>query len=267
MISLRDFYAKNLPYWMVDGEGGAVVASVCLLIDAAIDRLYQGLLARFPTYAPADALGPIGRDRKIVRGINEPQSSYAVRLCRWLTDHQVRGNPFALHDQLRGYLQADCMIRTVDRRGNWFTTAEDGARSVVLDEGNWDWDGVAASPNWARFWVIIYPVGGTDPWSPSVGGAPAAWPVGGTIGTTATPDQVATVRAIVQDWKPAGTRCEWIIIAFDAASFDPLSPEPDGHWTNSGKQDDADSYVVARLASARYWRGTPEPAGYVPLMI
>ncbi len=244
---------RLLPWWLRTDEGGLVKRTVDRVLGAFTERARQGLLAHGPETCPADALPYFGRDRLIVRGINEPAAAYGARLVRFLDDHRVRGNPFALHDQLRAYLQADVMIRTVDRRGNWFTTAPGGARSVVAAAGNWSWDTTAAT-QWARFWVIIYPTIAGAPWSASSGGAPASWPSGGTIGTSATPDQVASVRSIVRDWKPAGTRCEWIIVAFDPGSFNPTAPEPDGTWRNYG-YDTAGAYHAVRLNTARYWRG------------
>ena len=98
--------------------------------------------------------------------------------------------------------------------------------------------------------MIIYPLSG-KPWSASVAGA---WPSGGTIGTSATPDQVASVRGIIHDWQPDGTTCREIVIAFDPNSFDPTAPDPDGHWTHFGK-DVAGHYQIARLTTARYWIG------------
>lgn len=254
----RSFLAL-LPRWLAsddpDDEGGRVSYSLGLLCDGFLERAYQGLLARCPQFAPPDALGPLGRDRVIRRGINEPDDAYAARLVRFLDDHLVQGNPWSLMDQLAAYCQASVRIRTVDRRGNWFTRERDGSRSVLLKQANWDWDGGALT-SWSRFWVIIYPTAAGAPWAASVGGAPAAWPVGGTIGTTATLDQVAGVRAIIRDWQPDGTRCEWIIVAYDDASFDPTdsTPGPNGDWRNFGV-DDGGAYEIARLTSARYWKG------------
>jgi hypothetical protein len=249
----RRAYKTLLPAWLSTGEGEFVGYSLGLLCDAFAERVRLGLLARFPQFAPPDALSYLGRDRRIVRGINEPDDAYAARLVRYLDDHRVQGNPYALMDQLASYCQAAVRIRTVDRSGNWFTRDRDGSRSALINQANWDWDGGAAS-SWSRFWVIIYPTAAGLPWSASVGGSPASWPSGGTIGTTATPDQVASVRSIIREWQPDGTRCEWIIIAFDDASFDPTAPEPDGTWANFGT-DNAGAYEIARLTSARYWKG------------
>jgi hypothetical protein len=248
-MSWRAYTEKRLPWWLQTGEGGLVKRAIDSLLDAASERAYQGLLARFPSHAPDDAIPRMCRDRRVMRGINEPRVSINARLVRSVDDHRIQGGHWALHDQLRAYLQADVMIRTVDRRGNWYTTAVGGAHSKEINKQNWVWDGGALS-SWSRFWVIIYPTGGA-PWSPSVAGA---WPAGGTIGTTATPDQVASVRSLIREWQPDGTRCEWIIVAFDPASFNPAAPVPDGTWEHFG-YDDAGNYYVARLESARYWKG------------
>lgn len=244
-----------LPSWL-GGSGASgtdderVAGSLGLMLDDYIARARLGLLARFPGVAvyldDEAALAAIGRDRRIIRGIDEPAAAYAVRLTRALDDHRTRGNPFALLRQLRAYLQADCVVRTVDQRGNWFTIEADGTETTSIDTGNWDWDGAAAS-QWSRFWVVIYPVGGVEPW------AAASWGdhLDG-MGTTATPAQVASVRQIIRDWKPANAICEWIIVAFDAATFTPAgSTDPAGEWGTWGNGTGA----PVRLASARYWRG------------
>jgi hypothetical protein len=258
-VSLFEAFQRRLPSWLTSGDGGKVAASIALLADDFIARAKLGLLARYPDHADEDALAAIGRDRLIRRGINEPAAAYAVRLKRAFTDHKTRGTPYTLLTQLRAYLQADCVVRIVDRRGNWWTIDADGTRSSSLDTGNWDWDGEAATPRWARFWVIIYPAGGTDPWAPSgLWGDATLWGDGTwghptlTIGTTATVDQVASVRAIIREWKPANAICEWVIVAFDAATFTPAgATDPNGEWARWG---DSTGGPV-RLQSARYWKG------------
>lgn len=261
----RTAFRKLLPRHFTRGDGELVLSSLAELKEGAVERAYQGLQARFPSTELPSALSSLGRDRKIVRGINEPATSYAERLVRWLDDHRVRGNPFALMGQLRAYCQADVRIRTVDASGNWFTLERDGSRAWMLKQLNWDWDGKPRSPYWSRFWVIIYPTSDGQPWAkmtPTIGvdgpwgdtiGAP-----GYTIGTTATPEQIASLRSIIREWQPDGTRCEWVIIAFDDASFDPEGispPNPDGNWGAFGKYDGSGNYVKARLDSARYIRG------------
>lgn len=255
----RNLFYHLAPRWLVEGEGEQVWYSLTATMDIWTERLRQGLYARFPEFAPDDALSALGRDRRIVRGRNESAESYARRLLRFLDDHRVRGNPFALMDQLRAYIGKNVRIRTVDARGNWFTRNADGTRSFALAKGNWDWDGSPAT-SWSRFWVIVYSVAGDleAPWGRIYWGDPLEWGASGlTWGSTATYDEVRAIRSIVRDWKPQGTRCKNIIIVLDdAAAFDPTDPPgaplPDGTWGRYG----LDNITAARDSRAIYWRGT-----------
>lgn len=259
-------YRKLVPTWAQDpDEGAPLLYTFGRLARSVRDRARDGLAARFPggakrygqrfDPAPDDALSLISRDRKIVRGIDEEPEAFALRLIAWLDDHRNRGNAYALMRQVRGYCNAAVRVRTVDARGNWYTLDRDGSRSFVPAAGNWNWDDADAS-RWARFWVIIYPTADGLPWTegPTWGEAGLTWgEATRTWGSTATPQQVADVRRIVRDWKPAGTRCEHIIIAFDDASFAPDGSNgdlPAGTWARA----------TERLATARYWRGTRNAA-------
>lgn len=257
----RRAFKKLMPSWLTTGEGELVHFSLGIVIDAFAERWRQGVLARFPTHGPEDALAASARDRKIIRGINESAEDFALRLLPWLDDHKKRGNPYALLEKLRAYCGPGVRVRTVDARGNWYTIDRDGTRTAELDTGTWEWDAMDPA-RWSRFWVIIYPTSDGVPWeiTPDTIGDPGLW--GGvlagpelTVGTTATPEQVSKVRTIIRDWQPDGTRCEWVIVAFDDSSFDPTAPEPDGTWAGFGMIDGSDDMVVARLDTARYWRG------------
>ena len=263
-----DFRTRNKqfgPRWLVgDGSEGdestLIQYSLDLMLDAAMRRTYLGMLARYPDAAAElgieGALEAIGRDRRTLRGLGpETDASYATRLKRWLHDAKKRGSPFMLMQKLQEYIAAGSSFRTVDARGNWFSRSATGVETYTLNTGNWNWDStVPSSPQWARFWVIIYP--GTR-WSHSANwGSGQLWgDTEKTWGTTATPSEVAGVRGIVADWKPAGTRCQNIIIAFDPASFNPASPEPDGTWGKPHKVV-AGVHVPSRLTTADYWDGT-----------
>jgi hypothetical protein len=254
-MSFLEAFQKLVPSWLSADDGGNVLASLALVKDDFAARAKLGLMARFPSYAPDDdALAAIGRDRKIVRGIGEPAAAYAARLVRAVDDMKRRGSPFAMLEQLRAYLQAPCVVRTVDRRGNWYSIDAAGNESSSIATGNWNWDSTEAAPCWGRFWVVIYPVGGTLPWAPS-DSVPFASRT--TIGTTATPDQVASLRSIVRDWKPAGTKCEWIVVSYDAAYWGPSSIPadlPDGTFRNWSKVS-AGVRIASRFANTRYFSG------------
>lgn len=255
------------PSWLTTGDGELLGYALDTLKDAFVNRLYNGLFARLPqndptgvTTAPDDALAAMGRDRRIVRGFSEPAPQYAARLIRWLDDWQTAGNPFALLKQLAAYCGSTPApsFRTVDVRGNWFSLDSAGNQTVDINQANWDWDGdPSALVKWSRFWVIIYPNG---LWAVDRNwGDGGLWGDGRTWGTTATPDQVASIQQIVADWKPAGTRCVNIIIAFDSTSFNPLTARdgtglPNGTWGGWGKLVNG-QWVPSRLSTARYWAG------------
>lgn len=256
------------PDWLVKDEGESELVGFALdaVKDAFVERLRQGRLSHFPQQDPTgtpaadDALAAMGRDRLIVRGINEPSKTYAARLIPWLDVHATRGNPFTLLKELSDYCGPGPAFRTVDAKGNWFSRAADGTQSVLLSQANWDWSTLDLPKQWSRFWVILYPNG---LWNPGVnwGDPTFIWGAPGlTWGTTATPEQVQSVRGIIRDWKPGGTTCINIIIAFDNTSFDPTHPVngiglPDGTWRRWGKPSSGGT-VPSRLSTARYWQGT-----------
>jgi hypothetical protein len=251
------------PTWLTTDEGGEVGFVLDVVKDAFMERVRRGALVSLPqqdpsgTPAPDDALAAMGHDRQIIRGIGESSKSYAARLVGFRTPWKTAGNPFVLLDQLAGYLGPLPLLRTVDVRGKWCTRATNGARSVVR-ANNWDWDGDTTPLNrWARFWVIIYPNG---LWQPTTWGSGAVWGPNTTWGSTALPGQVSTVQQIVRQWKPAGTRCVNIILAFDDTSFNPATARdgtglPDGLWGKSSYQASGSTQAPSRLSTAVYWDG------------
>ena len=236
----RAFY-KLTPSWSHTGDCERVLYSQGVIMDAALERLEQGLNARFPTRTQAaGSLALIGQDRNIVRGIGESDESYALRLREWRypRGHRVRGNAFAMLTQLRAYFApvGPIRARTVDARGNWHTIDYDGSRSHNWNVGDWDWDGAPPAPRFARFWVILY-IENLYRRAPLIGD-PELW--GGAIGIPGyaigaydgiTVDINNTIRSIVRTWKPAGTKAEGVIFSDSDDAFIPgVTEETDGTW-------------------------------------
>lgn len=258
----RSSFVRLLPSWLTRDEGELVLYSLGVIGDAFLTRLYQGLFARFPEYAPESALGHHGRDRKIIRGRGESAAAYGARLKRWLDDHRRRGNPFARMDQLFAYLQADVVLRNVDHAGNWFTRAVDGTLSYVVAAGNWNWDGLPYQ-YWARFWPIIFTTSALwerdGTWNDGETWGQAGT---GTWGSTATREEVDTVRSIVREWSAEHARALWIIISFSGSAFDPAQsapPLPDGTWKHHSKNVGG-TQVRARDDDGIYWNGITRAA-------
>lgn len=263
--TFRDTILRLSPPWLVDEVGSRFLYSMGVQLDALGDRLVEGMKGSHPDFAALflqEALPLIGRDRRISRGLDEGPVPYAARLLRFLEDWPIAGNAYAIMAQLRGYLSGHAVkMRVVNQAGAWRTLNSDGSVEYHrANPTNWNWDGNASA--WSRFWVVIYPpsslwLPGPTWGSPSLWGG--AWGTSGyTWGSTATPDQVASVRNIISEWKSAASVCERIIVAFDPDSFDPTSspgtPMPDGTWGSHSVA--SPSRARSRLASARYWAGT-----------
>ncbi len=256
--NFRTLRKRVTPRWLSEGEGGLVGYALDLMRDALSERVRLGLLAKLPQNgpngetAPPDALAAQGRDRRVVRGIDETDASYAVRLVRWLIDRRTAGNPFMLLKQLAAYCGQGFSFRTYDARGNCYSRDVDGVETADLGT-SWDWDG--EPERWSRFWVIIYPTGiwstsGLQYADPGLEYGPndALW------GVNMPREHIRSLQAIVADWKPEHAKCVHIIIAFDPASFDPAAPEPDGTWGKWGKIVAGERHP-SRLTTAKYLNG------------
>ncbi len=265
MASIQEAMLAEAPPWLKEGDGAKFLMVMGTMLQAQVEWTKQGMRARYPSYLTDDALAAIGRDRQIVRGAFEPSESYAERLRRWLDDWLLAGNPFAILRQLRAYLLPfEVPMRIVNHAGCWYTLNPDGSAEWLLKQGNWDWDSNkdwGETTPWSRFWVILYPP--AELWTQSLEwDDPDETELWGeteyTWGSNATVDQVTSVRRIVSMFKDEKSRCENIIVSFDADLFEPTdpvgAPNPDGNWHNwsvnvGGVQ------VPARNPNAIYWEG------------
>jgi hypothetical protein len=150
------------------------------------------------------------------------------------------------------------------------------ASGVIPDGGGPIEAGVAHGWNWGSgvknaLYLIIYgPVAGFIEELPPIGSAELAalgmigdgtW----TIGSTATPNVVAKIRACALQWRACGVLLERIIVSFDPDAFDPLAPAltagypDDGDWAAGFKYEldgDGDLVMVpVRKTQAVYWIG------------
>ena len=259
--SIRQAMLETAPPWLQDGDGAKLLYAMGAMLDADVEWTRIGIQARFPSYETDDVLAEIGRERRIIRGAFEDAPTYAARLRRWLDDWKLAGNPFAILRQIKAYLDPYVVpMRIVNNGGSWYTLNPDGSREYEIANANWDWD--AQPAQWSRFWVILYPP--AELWTrlPDVGD-PALWggaigTDGYTVGSTATPDHVASIRQIVDQWKDAKSLCVNVIVSFDSALFAPgdtMPPNPDGTWGNSSKVVGG-VRMKARSTDAIYWRGT-----------
>jgi hypothetical protein len=243
--NFRQLFKWLVPSWLSTGDGEKVLHTLAMLKDAHLERVRQGLEARFPSRAHASALLLLGQDRGIPRGRDETNAHYAQRLIRWRwpAGHRVRGNSFALLEQYSEYfggVDGD----VIDVKGNKRERTAEG--EISYSYGNaWDWDGEGASPAWARFWVVL---DGTEL-------VEAQDDYGETYGQTGvSAEDVEALRRMMRPprpWKCAGTRAEWIIVSLDGSD-----PEPDGTWL-TWSQNVAGVQTPTRSSAHRYWSLAP----------
>jgi hypothetical protein len=265
-LSFRETLRRYVPPWLSDRpQSGKTVGFrylYCLVapLDASVEFAIQGLQARYPGIGTPTALPYIGRDRRIIRGFAENDASFSKRLLTWREDWKTAGHAFSLLRQVKGYLTPHPIkLRSVDNAGNLYTLNADGTTELVQTQpSNWNWD--VENAFWSRFWLILYPPpslwdpmfpwGNAAQWGGAWGAANVTW------GTTATPEQIASIKAVIRQWKPAHANCVCVVVAFDPASFNPTMPPgaplPDGTW---GKWHKLVGGIArkARLATARYW--------------
>lgn len=264
--NFRDSIGRLGPPWTQDKWGSRFKYMFGVLIDAITDALRDGVKTGFPGVGIPEALPYSGADRKIIRGFNETNASYAARQSRAFKDWKHAGAAHAVEGQLEAYVTpatpririvwstVDVALGSGDLITTWVTLNPDGTLEFLqVQPGNWDWDG-NHSPEWSRFWVIMYP-GVFCPTSQlwddgSLWDDGQLWDIG-----CVTPDQVNTMKRIIQLWKRAASQCGatftggGLIAAMSDGMFDPTSapgaPMPDGTWGNPNNRDPGASYIDA----------------------
>ena len=235
MKSLRDMYMTAAPRMLRGYNGQGLIWALAVIQDATLAWSLEALLAKYPSFASEESMALIAENRRLFRGFAEPKAAFALRAIGWLDAHRRRGHCFALLEALAGYLAPfKVPMHVVNDSGLWYSRDGDGVESWHrADPTNFDWDGRKSK----RTWVILYPPPELWTAGPPLGD-PALWggAVGSTahtIGSTATPQQVADVRQIVRAISARHSQVEYVIVCFDQ-SFDPQSPPgapmPDGTW-------------------------------------
>ena len=244
----RDMSDAISPTWLNGPVGQRYRYSMAVLYDALSDACGYANLARWPYTCPYDAFPYLAADRQIVQGFAEPNASFANRLVQWLDLWRAAGSPMGVMLAVLGlFLPTSVTIRTVDNSSNWNTylagaTPFPISASVptpptyVAGAGNWNWDGNTTP--WWRAWIIIYvgPLGWTI--GPKWGDG-GKWGDPGRLWGISGPayGQLATLRAIIKQWKPAHSWIANVILTTNTARFDPAHAagggvNPDGTWGN-----------------------------------
>lgn len=201
IFSFVDGMVRNVPPWLLRTRGAKVLKGIGTAIEIEIERMVDGVGARFPNGDSPSALSKIGAERAILRGPGEDSVTYARRLRAWWDSHRTRGGAYALLRQLYPYFVTALGV-TID------VISAKGVRHTVDALGNItrtelaEW--LSTAPEyWARFIVVInletafFPV-------------PDLSATGEPLGTftlvpldslTATEEEI--VRAVISQWSAA----------------------------------------------------------------
>lgn len=281
--NFRELVPFKVPPFLLEGDGGAILHSLAMLKDITLQRVRDGLTARFPTKAGPSALALISADRMILRGRFETDAHHAERLTQWRTghhSHRARGMAWALLDQIFNYVREDsptggARCWTIDARLAAHYRGVDAFDSLTFDpsegddaaeawtddyQGAWTWDGLDPDVHWSRFWVVLN-ANPELPWieeAPDFGDADL-W--GGAIGTLGycvglvgwNPTDTLAMRKLTRSkhpWRPGGTQPEWLVISLiDWTVAGEVQPDATWeHWSSNV----AGTQTPTRSTDARY---------------
>jgi hypothetical protein len=199
-LTFRDAIREISPRWLKHGLAEKILYSFGIHMDLLGDAAADGIKKSFPTLLDAvDAFGMIGRSRKIARGPNEPDVTYAARLLPWLDFHRTRGGPYAMLRQLQLFWSAaPFAIDLVYESGKRFHSSVFGA---ITESTGSPWDGNTA--RWARWWAVFDWPGAVT--TDGIWSDPGVWDDLGTWDTSLTVAEVAEIRLIPNEWNAAHT--------------------------------------------------------------
>lgn len=262
-MTIRDSFTRGMPPWLLEDIGLRFFYSVGTVLDGVNQLLREGIKARMPGVGTPDALPAIGNDRQIDRGPTESDANYANRLSSAFDTWRTMGNAYRLLDSLAAFFDPDIpTLNLVSDRSEWHKRDPDGTIHHVKQGpgypsgANWVWDTLAAGAPPYRFWrgwVIIDAAGRWTQWHVGTDGVIVG--DGHTVGSTASIEEVASVRRIVRRCKPAGANVISIIITFVNGLFDySYDPAVETQMPQGNYGD-----LSQRSTDAIYWAGVSTP--------
>ncbi len=154
--------------WFLRGTNfGAMLESILIYYDLALETLYEGLSFTQPNLADSSALTSLIRDRAMGNYPSMPEAATRQMLTQWLQYHRGRGSERGKLLHIAPYFQQYApVIQIVTQLGGgysalWHQVNAAGVYSYsIATPSNWNWDGMK-SEYW-RYWVLIYAPAGSD---------------------------------------------------------------------------------------------------------
>ncbi len=137
MSAFGEYRSTELaPTWLRGTWGTAWNNALGGVEDDQIERAKQSVLARFPSFAPSEALEYIGRDRVVERGPAETDDSYRARLLTAPLAWEWAGTDFGVLTY--GLAPAGVPNARIIHNADWTPLPPDGDADL-----------------WARWWLVI----------------------------------------------------------------------------------------------------------------
>lgn len=189
----RNFMMSISPPWLRTPEGEAWTQGVGDIKDVMLERLKEGVKARFPTEAANDALDRIGEERLLPRAyFGETQSAYAERLVDAWTVWPFAGTAYGVLTALWDYGYSNYPYIAI-AKGKLYHL--DSNKQLVVTTGSFSFD---VPTHWATFRVLF----------PSP--LPPSWISGGVPAHGSA--EALRVISVINRWKDAKALLEKVII-------------------------------------------------------
>lgn len=260
----------RLPWFLQGPNGGAFMEAFAFALELQVQTFREAILASRPTQCEEDALPRIAEQRGLRLYPEEPVASQRERLRKWWQLHKRRGTARGILEHLQPYFLPGLVPRlrifhtSALGVSTCHTLEADGTYSAVRCAHAFNWDG--SWDDWSRWWVVIYRPGtsfdtGQTEWDDG-----ALWDAGQVWGGAPSEAQIDDLVSILSDWGSPHAALWGVILADDAASFDPAATLvtyadgstnlPNGQW---GTAIDNDTGKPTRLQTATflYDRGAP----------
>ena len=231
----REFLIDLMPPWFRGAVGELYTQGVGFVEDITAETFNQAGKAHLllSNTFHESTLKFVGAERLIPRNAAETDVGYLNRLHDAWKVWPKAGQATGVVEQLAiaGYT------------AHIFMQGQPGQKPGDITGDVWNWDDDLL--NWSRFWVVIT----GHPWTDEGDwGDPGDYGDGGTWGTTATLEEVLTVRGICRRWKNAEAVFPHIIIVLDQTAWNALG-------TPAVTTGDRYDIFENRSDAARYWNG------------
>lgn len=202
-MDYSEYQTERAPTWLQDVGARAINEALGFLKDAFVYSAKEAVKARFPTYAPLDAMSALAADRSLLIGYRESAAALRERLRRVWRTAAMRGTKPGMIAALNeaGYSNVDVREQPQDGSLQWWEFdvwifAPFPWPNDYLQDGRWDDAGT--------------------------------WDDGGLWANEIPLADVGLLRAIVRKGTPRHARCRQIVVVHAGESWDASAPP--GTW-------------------------------------